>query len=125
MITAPFWTRITQAFRDDKYVCSACRYIAEKPYPDCPACGTVMSGSRYASEWIDEAEKSDLFPEEEENVASRLTTAFRRVCRMTEEAVRKKNRRTAAVSDNSSESRTDYSNPYIEHTYTTGRRIYR
>ena len=89
MITAPFWTRSKQAFRDDGYVCSVCGYVSAKPYPECPGCGSMMTGSRYASEWIDETEKNELFPEEEENVASRLTIIFDEVGRMITETVRK------------------------------------
>ena len=123
MITAPYWSENKQAFGEVEYICPVCVHTVGKPHQECPEYGTMMSGSRYASVWIDEIEQCDMFPEEEENVASRLTTAFGRVCRMIEEAVRKRNRNAAEGSDGSAERSPVCSNPYTEHTSITERRI--
>ena len=117
MTAAPFWTHSKQAFRDDEYSCSVCGYVSAKPYPECPGCRSMMTGSRYASEWIDETEKNELFPEEEENVASRLTSVFEGIGRMVTETVRKAYGYIRAYSEYRKNERENTALPYCENSY--------
>ena len=116
MTTAPYWTHKKQAFRNDEYECSVCGYVSAKPYPECPGCRSMMTGSRYASEWIDETEKNELFPEEEENVASRLTTVFEGIGRMVTETVRKAYGYIRAYSEYRKNERENTALPYCENS---------
>lgn len=50
------WIQRTHLFDADKYVCSACKAVCNKPYKQCPACGTTMKKAKYDPLWVDEIE---------------------------------------------------------------------
>lgn len=51
-----YWTRRTQLFRADEFVCSACEAVFGKPYRVCPACKAPMKKTKYDPSWADEAD---------------------------------------------------------------------
>ncbi len=54
-----YWTRKTHLFRRDEYICSVCGCRSDKPYAECPSCGSPMKGSKYDASWVDEMEEID------------------------------------------------------------------
>ena len=50
------WTHKTHLFCSDEYICPVCGALANKPYKQCPSCGTLLGGSKYDPSWVDEAE---------------------------------------------------------------------
>ncbi len=56
----PHWIQRTHVFRADEYECSVCAFRADRPYAECPACGTPMEGrDEYDPSWVDEMEIMD------------------------------------------------------------------
>ena len=56
-----YWTQKTHLFKADEYICSHCGFSADKPYRNCPKCGSEMKKSKYDPSWVDEAEIMDIF----------------------------------------------------------------
>ena len=50
------WIQKTHLFRADEFICSECRASFDKPYRECPGCGTPMKQAKYDPSWVDEAE---------------------------------------------------------------------
>ncbi len=55
------WIRRTHLFGGDKYECSQCGCVSDKPQGTCPGCGARMGGSGYDPSWVDEIEAIDAF----------------------------------------------------------------
>lgn len=54
-----YWIHRDHLFRKDEYLCSACKYRAEKALGTCPGCGARMKRSKYDPVWVDELEMLD------------------------------------------------------------------
>lgn len=54
IINKPYWTRMTHLFKRDEYICSVCKYAADKAYRKCPNCGTEIRKVKYDANWVDE-----------------------------------------------------------------------
>lgn len=53
------WIRKTHIFRKDEYICSYCGSSSDKPYNECPRCGTEMRKTKCDPSWVDEMEGID------------------------------------------------------------------
>ena len=53
------WIHKKRLFRRSVYICSCCGYRSDRPYVECPNCGSPMDGSKYDPEWVDEIEEID------------------------------------------------------------------
>lgn len=60
-VNQAFWIQKTHLFRKDEYICSVCRFVADKPYKHCPECDSEMRKTKYDPNWVDEAEFMDIF----------------------------------------------------------------
>ena len=50
------WIQKMHLLKADEYICSKCGASFSKPYKLCPGCQSVMSKSKCAPSWVDEAE---------------------------------------------------------------------
>ena len=55
-----FWIQKTHLLKNDEYICSNCKFNADKAYKRCPGCGAEMSKTKYDPSWVDEAEFLDM-----------------------------------------------------------------
>ena len=59
MSKKPYWIYQTHFFRNDEYECSFCGNCSDKPYKECPFCGSSMKGSKYDPFDVDEMDIID------------------------------------------------------------------
>ena len=60
----PYWIHHTHSPKKGEYECSVCCRRYSESAPSCPGCGSVMTGVKERSEWVDEAEKWDMYLED-------------------------------------------------------------
>lgn len=51
-----YWLQQTHLFRKDRFVCSHCGAVCDKPYKTCPVCNVPVWKVKYDATWVDEAE---------------------------------------------------------------------
>ena len=61
MDNTAYWIRKTHLFLNDEFICSNCQKNAMSPFEQCPHCGSVMTGEKKDSNWVDEACLIDIF----------------------------------------------------------------
>ena len=54
------WIQKTHIFRRDEYICSNCGCRLHEHPLVCPRCNSVMDGSHYDPNWVDELEEIDM-----------------------------------------------------------------
>ncbi len=60
MIKKSYWIQREHLFDPVEYVCSVCGAASEKPWEECPECGTKMKKVKYDPVYVDEAEMLDI-----------------------------------------------------------------
>ena len=60
MIKKSYWIQREHLFEPVEYVCFVCGAAAEKPWEECPECGTNMKKVKYDPVYVDEAEMLDI-----------------------------------------------------------------
>lgn len=55
------WIHKEHLFDPEEYVCSVCGEGSDRPYDECPACGSDMTGGiKYDPVFVDELEVMDI-----------------------------------------------------------------
>ena len=52
----PHWIKESHFFGRDRYRCSECKRLSDRPAPVCPFCGTKPGKVKDPMTWVDEAE---------------------------------------------------------------------